>query len=556
MLLKLSVQNYALIKDLDLDFEEGLTIITGETGAGKSILLGALSLILGSRADANVLLDKTRKCIVEGIFNIESYDLLSFFASNGLDYEQMAVLRREINPAGKSRAFINDTPVTINTLKDLGDKLLDIHSQHQTLMLNSNTFQLAIIDSFAGTSDLKSEFSTGFVSYQRLRKEFITLRDASEKNKADLEYYCFQLEQLEKAALKEGEQEELEAEQEILLHSGEIKSALTQVSQLFAQDGMSILSLLREVRTCLNRIKAFHSSAESLLARTNSSLIELDDIAMEADKIASSVEADPKRLDFVTGRLDLLYSLYQKHKVGNCRELLERKNEISKLVSSITTTDENLLKMEREISNEQLRLMEMAGIISQKRIAVLPAIEQKITERLKHLGMPNARFRIDLRQMDEFTVTGIDHADFMFTANRQVQPENLARIASGGELSRVMLSLKSLLTKYNKMPTIIFDEIDSGVSGEVADRVGQILSEMANYMQVVNITHLPQVACKGSRHYHVSKDDVNDTTLTKVRLLSHEERIMELARLLSGSEVTEAAIMNARELLGTSYGPK
>lgn len=556
MLLKLSVQNYALIKDLDLDFEDGLTIITGETGAGKSILLGALALILGSRADANVLLDKTRKCIVEGVFNVENYDLLSFFATNGLDYDQTAVLRREINTAGKSRAFINDTPVTINILKELGDKLIDIHSQHQTLMLNNNIFQLALIDSFAGTAELKTEFSASFSSYQRLRKEYVMIRDAAEKNSADLDYYGFQLDQLEKAALKEGEQEELEAEQEILLHSGEIKSSLNQVSQLFTQDGISVLSLLREVKSCLNRIKSFHPSAETLLARTDSSLIELDDIAAEADKIAATVEADPKRLDYITGRLDLFYSLFQKHKVGNCRELIERKNEISELVKSIATADEKLLMMEKEISREQLRLKEKADKISQKRKNVLPGIEQKITERLKHLGMPNARFRIDLRQVDEFTATGIDHADFMFTANRQVQPENLARIASGGELSRVMLSLKSLLTRYNKMPTIIFDEIDSGVSGEVADRVGQILSEMANYMQVVNITHLPQVACKGSRHYHVSKDDVNDTTLTKVRLLSPEERIMELARLLSGSEVTEAAIMNARELLGTSFGQK
>ncbi|HLN21684.1 MAG TPA: DNA repair protein RecN [Bacteroidales bacterium] len=550
MLLKLSVQNYALIKDLDVEFENGLTIITGETGAGKSILLGALSLILGSRADTNVLLDKNSKCIVEGTFNIENYELGSFFTDNGLDYESLAVLRREINPAGKSRAFINDTPVTVNLLKELGDELIDIHSQHQTLMLNNNFFQLNLIDSFAGTGEEKSVYSNIYNRYQKLRKEYSAAREVADKNKSDLDYYSFQLEQLENAGLRSGEQEELEAEQEILLHSGEIKNSLSQASLLFSQDGSSVLSMLRDIKSCLSKIKSFHPSAEALLARTDSSLIELDDLAAEIDRLASGIEADPLRLEFVNDRLDTIYSLIQKHKVQDCNELLKKKNEIAELVRTIVTADEKLAGLEKEIEKEYLELKKKASEISEKRKKVLPGIEQKMTEMLKLLGMPNARFRIEMSHAGEFGLTGIDQADFMFSANRQIPPENLARIASGGELSRVMLSLKSLLTRHNNMPTIIFDEIDSGVSGEVADKVGQILSSMGKYMQVVNITHLPQVACRGTRHYHVFKDDVNDSTITKVRLLSNDERVMEVARLLSGSEVTETAIRNACELLG------
>jgi DNA repair protein RecN (Recombination protein N) len=549
MLAKLFVQNYALIKELDVEFENGLTIITGETGAGKSILLGALSLILGTRADTTVLLDKNEKCVVEGTFRIDEYDLQDFFVSNELDFEPMTTLRREINTTGKSRAFINDTPVTINLLKELGDHLIDIHSQHQTLMLSDNSFQMNIIDSFAGTGKLKNEYRQAYHNFLTLKKEFALLKEQYDKNRSDLEYFRFQFNQLEEAKLKAGEQAELEAEQELLAHTEEIKTALSGSVRLFNEDETSILSMLRDVKSNIGRIKSFLPDGEDLLKRAESALIELDDLAMEIEKLVFSVEADPQRLKHINERLDSLYSLIQKHRVKNLEELIIKKEEISNLINSIAGSDERLASLESLLDGETKKLKLISGEISKKRRAILGEIESKITDILKQLGMPNAKFRISLTELRDFTSSGIDQADFLFSANKQIAPENLARIASGGELSRVMLSLKSLLTKNNNLPTIIFDEIDSGVSGEVADKVGQILSGMGKYMQVVNITHLPQVASRGTRHYHVYKDDTADSTFTRVKLLSPEERILEVARLLSGSEVTETAIKNAKELL-------
>jgi DNA repair protein RecN (Recombination protein N) len=549
MLIKLFVQNYALIKELDVELENGLTIITGETGAGKSILLGALSLILGTRADSFVLLDKNEKCIVEGTFRIEEYELNEFFTSNELDYEVVTTLRREINPAGKSRAFINDTPVTVNLLKELGDRLIDIHSQHQTLMLNDNSFQLNLIDSFSGTAKLKSKYRGSFSVYRKLRKEFDILKEKSDKNRADLEYYQFQYNQLEEAKLKKGEQAELETELEILSHAGEIKLALTSSSNLFFAEERSILSMLREVKNNLGRIRAFLSESETLLSRTETTLIELDDLAAEIEKLSVSIEADPQRLSVINTRLDTFYSLIQKHHVNDLDELIDKKIEIKDLINSIVSSDERLGELETLIGNEAGSLKTISEEISQMRKGVLSEIESRITSLLQQLGIPNAKFKISITRLPDYSQTGIDQADFLFSANKQIAPENLAKIASGGELSRVMLSLKSLLTKNNNLPTIIFDEIDSGVSGEVADKVGQILSAMGKYMQVINITHLPQVASRGTRHFHVYKDDTDNSTFTRVKLLSPEERILEVARLLSGSEVTETAIKNAQELL-------
>src|SRR5664279_1495338 len=548
MLIKLYVQNYALIKELDIELENGLTIITGETGAGKSILLGALSLILGTRADSSVLLDKNEKCIVEGTFRIEEYDLNEFFISNELDYETVITLRREINPAGKSRAFINDTPVTVNLLKELGDRLIDIHSQHQTLMLNDNSFQLSLIDSF---SDIKQKtvYSETFLNWMKIKKEYSAIKEKADKNRADLEYYQFQYKQLEEASLKQGEQVELETEQEMLGHAEEIKLALSTSSNLFYAEGISILSMLREIKSNLARIRTFLPESESILSRLESGLIEFDDLAAEIEKLAVSIEADPHRLATVNNRLDDIYSLIQKHHVNDLNELIIKKEEIKDLINSIVTSDERLSELENLLEKEVSSLKLISEEISEKRKSVLPEIESKVTGLLKQLGIPNAKFKISLTHIKEFTPTGIDQADFLFSANKQIEPENLAKIASGGELSRVMLSLKSLLTKNNNLPTIIFDEIDSGVSGEVADKVGQILSSMGKYMQVINITHLPQVASRGTRHYHVYKDDTDNSTFTRVKLLSHDERIIEVARLLSGSEITETAMKNAKELL-------
>lgn len=549
MLVKLTVHNYALIRELDLTVEKGLTIITGETGAGKSILLGALSLILGSRTDSSVLLNKNEKCIVEGTFRIEDYDLEDFFTLNDLDYEINTLLRREINPAGKSRAFINDTPVTINLMKELGDRLIDIHSQHQVLMLNNNAFQLGIIDSFAGTSPLRNKYGIAYGDFRRLQKEYNELKERSDKNRTDLEYYQFHLVQLEEARLRKGEQEELEKEQELLEHAGEIRQTLTKISQLFSGNESSILAMTGEVKSLAGRIGIYLPPDQNIPERISSSLIELDDLASEIEKLEQNTETDPMRLQKVNERLDHLYSLIQKHRVKNLDELIVKKEEIEGIIRSIVTSDDRLGILESSLEASEKSLTTLSGEISEKRISALPTIQAKVTGLLKQLGIPNARFSISLSKTKDFTSSGTDCADFLFSANKQTSPENIAKIASGGELSRLMLSLKSLLTKSKNLPTIIFDEIDSGVSGEVADRVGQILSEMGNYMQVVNITHLPQVASRGTTHYHVFKEDTGDSTITRIKLLSPDERIHEVARLLSGSEVTETALRNARELI-------
>jgi len=549
MLVKLTVRNYALIRELDLSLGNGLTIITGETGAGKSILLGALSLILGTRADSSVLLDKGEKCIVEGTFKIEEYDLEDFFLKNDLDFESPAILRREINPAGKSRAFINDTPVTISLLKELGDRLIDIHSQHQVLMLNDNAFQLGIIDSFAGTGKMLSDHRTVFNNFKKLQKEFNELKQNSDRNKADLEYNRFLLNQLEEVRLRKGEQEELEKEQKLLENSEEIKLALTGASQILSGDNSSLLSMLREARVLLGKIETFLPVELNITPRMNSVFIELDDLATEIDRLGHDTEADPDRLEKINGRLDTLYSLIQKHRLKDADELILKKAEIENTIKSIVTSDDRLDELSSLLKSSTESLSTLADEISMKRKSALQGIESRITELLKQLGMPNARFGIALSKTKDFTSSGTDTADFLFSANKQTEPENLARIASGGELSRVMLSLKSLLTRSKSLPTIIFDEIDSGVSGEIADKVGQILSGMGKYMQVVNITHLPQVASRGTIHYHVYKDETGDSTITRIKLLTAEERIREVARLLSGSEVTETAIRNAKELI-------
>jgi DNA repair protein RecN (Recombination protein N) len=549
MLSKLSVRNYALIKELDLELGTGLTIITGETGAGKSILLGALSLILGARADSAVLLDKEEKCVVEGAFDIRDYELEEFFSSNDLDYEPVSILRREINPAGKSRAFVNDTPVTVNVLKELGEKLIDIHSQHQTLMLNDNRFQISIIDSFTGNSAIRNDYRLSYLNYRKLLKQYDELRERADRNKADLEYYRFQYAQLEEAKLRNGEQEELEKEQELLDHAEEIKSILSSSSRIFSGDEISVVSMLREIRTNLGRIGKLLPSGESLVARLESAYIEIDDLAAEVDRLAGNIEFDPDRLKTISNRLDTLYSLIQKHRVKDCAELITRMTEIGNIIGSIVTGDERLAGLEKELDTEKSKLASLATEISGSRRKALKEIELRVEGLLKQLGMPNARFRIVLSPTKDFTPSGTDAADFLFSANRQVEPESLSKTASGGELSRVMLSLKSLLSQNNNLPTIIFDEIDSGVSGEVADKVGQILSGMGRYMQVVNITHLPQVAARGKRHFHVYKVDAGDSTITSIKLLSQKERLLEVARLLSGSEVTETAIRNAGELL-------
>lgn len=549
MLKKLLVRNYALIRELEINFDRGFTVMTGETGAGKSIILGALSLILGVRADSSALLDKSDKCVVEGFFNIDGVPVGDFFRENDIDEMHPVILRREVSQNGRSRAFINDTPVTLDIMKELGNMLIDIHSQHESLLLNSNQFQLSVIDSFADHKTLLDEYRTVYDDYKKLEWEYRTLSNDRDKRMSDLDYYSFQLKQLDEARLKEGEEKDLEEEQELLTHAGEINEALATSSIMINGDDISALNHLNEVRKLLERIVSFYPGAESLIGRIESAVIELNDLGNELNNRAFSVEGDPTRLEAVTERLDILNSLMQKHKAEDIKSLIEIREELRNAVLGIETSDERLSELEQMLDKRLIRLNELAGRISENRNYHLPAIEEKMKNLLVQLGIPNGRFEVRLDHKDSFTENGRDHAEFLFSANKQTLPENIGKVASGGELSRVMLSLKSLLTDNKSMPTIFFDEIDAGVSGDVATRVGNILAEMGKRMQVINITHLPQVAAHGNMHYLVYKEDEADSTITRIKLLDDKEKLREIARLLSGNEITNASLENARELI-------
>ena len=552
MLRRLTVKNYAIIRELDMGFGEGFTVITGETGAGKSILLGALGLALGERADTSVLLSQDEKCIVEADFDIRGYDLETLFEESGVDYEDDAILRREITPAGKSRAFINDTPVTLNVMKELGTRLIDVHSQHQTLLLGNSMFQLRVIDAYAGAAALSGEYRNAWSRYLRAKRAFDDAAGDAERERADYDYYSHQLEELQAARLTEGEQEALEQEQERLTNAGEIREALTTVTTALSGDGPSALSLLRTVRNSLAKISGWLPGAALLEKRIDAQLIDLNDISYEAEKLNGNTADDPGRLEQVTARLDTIWSLMQKHRCRDLSELLARQEQIAGKVSLTAGVDERITDLKKRADEAYAAVTELAGRLSAARREAVGPFTREITAMLRKLGMPHARFETELIPSDMPGPSGLEKAEFMFSANRQVAPEELSRCASGGELSRVMLCLKSVLASSSGLPAIIFDEIDSGVSGEVASMVGDILEEMGRSMQVINITHLPQVASRGTLHYHVYKEESDHSTNTRVRLLNSEERIQEIARLLSGSTVTEAAVRNARELLGSN----
>ena len=549
MLKTLFVQNYALISHLEIEFGPGLSIISGETGAGKSILLGALSLILGQRADTSALYDKTKKCIVEGSFDISGYGLEEVFTGNELDFEPVTTIRREVSNTGKSRAFINDTPVGLNVLKELGTKLVDIHSQHQNLLLGDNLFQLRVIDTYAGHLDLLNDYRDTYQRYKTLQHEYEVLKQEADRNKADLDYYLFQYEQLDKAGLVEGEQEEHETEMQTLLHAEEIKSSLMHLYDLLAGDDKPVTLLLRDAQMMLQKIIPFFPGAEELVKRLESSYIELKDLAAESERLGNGIDYDPGRIESLQQRLDTLYSLQQKHRVGTVTELIAILHEFRDKIDRIAGYDLNIEKTEKALAETTERLTAMAGQLSEKRVSSFPRIEQTVTGMLHQLGMPHARFRIDHTATGSFTPWGSDQVSFLFSANKQGALMDISRVASGGELSRVMLCLKSLLTHALALPSIIFDEIDAGVSGEIADKVGNIIRDMSDRMQVINITHLPQIASKGQKHYLVYKTEEARQSVTRIKLLTTRERILEIARMLSGEDVTEAAIENARELL-------
>jgi len=550
MLRRLTVKNYAIIKELDMGFGEGFTIITGETGAGKSILLGALGLVLGERADTSVLLSDKEKCIVEADFNIKGYELGELFDDNGVDYDDEAILRREITPAGKSRAFINDTPVTLNVMKELGERLIDVHSQHQTLLLGNSMFQMRVIDAWSGSTGLFRDYAGAYMLFLKARREYESAVMTMERGRADHDYYSHQLDEFRAANLIQGEQETLEREQEMLTNAAEIKEGLTAATGALAGDDVSALSLLRIARSGLSKIAGWLPEAGELEKRIDAQLIDLNDISFEAEKLNDRAVADPGRLEYVTQRLDMMYSLMQKHRCRDLDELLARQQQVEEAVAATEDIDEKTGELKKRADSTFNEVVMLAGSLSAARHGAVASMAGEITVMLRKLGMPHARFEARISSLDIAGPAGLDRVDFLFSANRQVGPEELSRCASGGELSRVMLCLKSVLASSSGLPAIIFDEIDSGVSGEVASMVGSILADMGKSMQVINITHLPQVAAKGDLHYHVYKEESDHSTITRVRLLNDNERVTEVARLLSGSTITEAALRNARELLG------
>jgi len=549
MLSSLQVRNYALIRHLEIEFKSGFSIITGETGAGKSILLGALSLLLGNRADSSVLKDKNKKCYVEGIFDISKYGYRAFFDENEIDYDKQLIIRREISPGGKSRAFINDTPVNLNLLRELGTRLVDIHSQHKNLNLGDHSFQLTVLDTAAGNMELLESYNNTFRIWTDIQRDYEDLQEKAKQSQADLDYFTFQFRQLDEAHLETDEQDRLEQELQMLDHAEDIKRNLQQAFYLLDEQDNSVVSSLQKVLKAFESIREVYPPSGELGERIASVMIELRDISAEAERSSDSMDIDPGRQQFVRERLDLIFSLLQKHSLKNIGELISLKKDLDLKIREISSFDEQLKEFRNRLSDLEDELEKMAGTLSDRRHKFIPGMEKEIGGMLKSLGIPNAVFMVKQSSLEYFSSTGKDEVEFLFSANKQVPPSEISQVASGGELSRLMLSMKSLLTDSLELPTIIFDEVDSGVSGEIAEKVGAIMKKMSAGIQVINITHLPQVAGKGDHHYQVYKFDRGGTTRTDIRLLGNEDRVLEVARMLSGEELTEAAISNARELL-------
>ena len=549
MLQHLRIQNFALIEETEVDFSKGLTVITGETGAGKSILLGALGLTLGNRADVGSLHDKTKKCVIEAKFNIKAYQLRSFFETQELDFEEVTTIRREITPEGKSRAFINDTPANLAVLKELGERLIDIHSQHETLLLKETNFQFELVDAFAQTTILFSDYKKQFSSLQKLRKQLGELSNQEIQAKKELDYFQFQFNELDEANLKIGEFQALEEESETLENAEFIKSNLSKSALTINGGDENVLSALALIKQQLQSISKFGKQFSELYERINSVYIELKELANDLDGAESDVVYNNTRLEEVNAQLDKLNRLLKKHGVANEEELIKIKEDIENKLLQFSSLELQIEKIHKEIAVIEKQCKALATELSTKRQQSLSGIEHNIKTMLGSLSMANAQFKIELSQQKELSSNGLDMISFLFTANKGAEFKELHKTASGGELSRLMLCLKALLAERTALPTIIFDEIDTGVSGDVADKIGNILFAMGKTMQVITITHLPQMASKGSTHLFVFKSDTKDKTTSSIKLLTKEERIGEIAKMLSTGNPTETALKNAKELL-------
>lgn len=551
MLQSIQIQNYALIESLEMDFHSGFSVITGETGAGKSILLGALGLLLGQRADIKAIKNGANKCIVEAHFNISSYALESFFEDNDIEYDsQECILRREVYASGKSRAFINDSPATLVQMKELGEKLVDIHSQHQNLLLNQEDFQLNVLDILANDDKELTEYKRIYTEYKHtLRSLEDKIREA-EQNKQDEDYIRFQLQQLDAVKLQEGEQAELEQEADILSHAEEIKDALYKADQILSNNEINLLSATKECMHTLQGLSHVYPTSQEWYNRLDSCYIELKDLSHEIVDANEDIEFNPTRLDYVNERLNLIYSLQQKHHASSVEELIKLAQDYRDKLDNINSYDEQIAELThlKELLHNQS--IEQAKVLSKLRHRAAKEMENKMQSLLIPLGMPNVRFLVEISQRTEPDKNGIDNVVFLFSANKNGTPQNVSSIASGGEIARVMLSLKAMIAGAVKLPTIIFDEIDTGVSGSIAEKMALMMQEMGKAdRQVISITHLPQIAAKGETHYKVYKEDTDTETNSHIRQLNNEERINEIAHMLTGATLTEAALNNAKALL-------
>lgn len=551
MLRSLYIQNYALIEQLDIRLENGFSVITGETGAGKSIILGAIGLLLGQRADVKAIRRGASKCIIEARFEIAAYGMQPFFEANDLEYEDECILRREVYASGKSRAFINDTPASLAQMKELGEMLIDVHSQHQNLLLNKEGFQLNVLDILAHNDGALSVYADCYGSWKKAQQQLEELIARAERDKADEDYVRFQLEQLEEANLTAGEQEELEQEAELLSHAEDIKAGLYRVGQGLSADEGGLLPLLNDCLSTMQSMRKVYPAAEELSERLESSYIELKDIAQEVAGREEEVEFNPARLDEVNARLNLIYTLQQKHRVSTVDELLALQEEYASRLSAITSSDDQIEDLKQQCADLYNKVKQQAAVLTESRVAAAREVEKQMASRLVPLGMPNVRFQVEVGTRKEPGVHGADTVSFLFSANKNGTLQSISSVASGGEIARVMLSLKAMIAGAVKLPTIVFDEIDTGVSGEIADRMADIMQEMGDSnRQVISITHLPQIAARGRVHYKVYKEDNENETNSHIRRLTDEERVEELAHMLSGATLTEAALNNARALLG------
>ncbi len=550
MLTSLFIQNYVLIDSLDIRFDRGLSVMTGETGAGKSIILGALSLVLGQRADGKSIRQGADRCVIEATFDISTYQLEAFFQQNDLEYDSTTcILRRELSISGKSRAFVNDSPVSLTVMKELGNQLIDIHSQHQNLLLGDNRFQLRVVDIMGENDKLLITYHQDYSRYKLLVKELEKVIEKAQLKKQEEDYVRFQLEQLSEAHLYSGEQEELEQEQEILTHAEEIKNSLYQITDLLQGEEQSGVRLIKEALSIANILERYYPKAKEIGERLQTAYIDLNDLASETDILKEDIEFNPERQEWVNDRLNTIYTLQQKHRVLTTDELLHIMVSYEDQLKEIESFDDQIEELKREIDHSYKELLQQAAKLRKQRKAAALQLSKQLVEMIATLGIPHARFQVEMMEKAEPGADGMDDIRFLFSAHRSGELQPVAQTASGGEISRLMLCIKALIAGFTALPAIIFDEVDTGVSGDIADKMGEIMQRLSANMQVLSITHLPQIAAKGNFHYFVFKEETAHKTNTRIKQLNPDERIHEVARMLSGATLTEASLANAKELL-------